>query len=150
MKKTKYIFFGILCTLFVTSELYSQTDKEQISAIRNESNTALKSYQNEKVLSFLTDNVLTTTGNGTLLCGKEELEKYISDGGKSKMYWIRETKEINVNEKRGLAWENGIWNGYDPEKSDKSIVDGNYSAMWTKESGVWKIKSQIFVTLSEN
>ncbi len=57
MKKTKYIFFGILCTLFVTSELYSQTDREQISAIRNESNTALKSYQNEKVLSFLTDNV---------------------------------------------------------------------------------------------
>jgi ketosteroid isomerase-like protein len=150
MKKTKFIFFGILCTLFVTLELYSQTDKEQISAIRNESNTALKSYQNEKVLSFLTDDVLITAGNGTLLSGKEELEKYISGGGKSKMYWIRETKEIKVNEKRGLAWENGIWNGYDPEKSDNSIVNGNYSAMWTKESGVWKIKSQLFVTLSEN
>jgi len=77
------------------------------------------------------------------------LEKYISDGGKSKMYWIRETKEIKVNEKRGLAWENGIWNGYDPEKGDDSIVNGNYSAMWIKESGIWKIKSQLFVTLGE-
>jgi len=151
MKKTKVILFvGILCTLFVTSGLYSQTDREQISAIRNESNTALSSYQNDRVLSFLTDDVLITTGNGTLLCGKEELEKYIFDGGKSKMYWIRETKELKVNEKRGLAWENGIWNGYDPEKSDNSIVNGNYSAMWTKESGAWKIKSQLFVTLSEN
>lgn len=150
MKKIKYIFFGILCTLFVTSELYAQTDKEQISLIRNESNKALESYQNEKVLSFLTDDVLITTGNGTLICGKVELEKYISDAGKSKMYWIRETKEIEVNKKRSLAWENGIWNGYDPEKSDNSIIHGNYSAMWTKESGVWKIKSQLFVTLSEN
>lgn len=149
MNRTKYIFLGILCTLFVTSELFSQTDKEQISAIRNESNAALKSYQNDKVLSSLTDNVLTTTGNGTLLCGKEELAKYISDGGKSKMYWIREAKEIKINEKRGLAWENGIWNGYDPEKGEDSRVNGNYSAMWTKESGVWKIKSQLFVTLGE-
>jgi ketosteroid isomerase-like protein len=149
MKKTKHILFAVLCILIFTSELLSQTNKEQILAIRNASNLALKSYENEEVLSYLTDDVLITTGNGVLLSGKKALEKYISDGGKSKMYWIRETKEIIVNEKRGLAWENGIWNGYDPEKGDNSIVNGNYSAMWIKESGVWKIKSQLFVTLGE-
>ena len=111
MKKTKHIFFAVLCILSFTSELFSQTDREQILSIRNASNSALKSYENKKVLSYLADDVLTTTGNGSLLCGKEELEKYISDGVKSKMYWIRDTKEIIVNEKRGLAWENGIWNG---------------------------------------
>ena len=149
MKNTKHIFFAILCILFLASELYPQTDKEQILAIRNASNLALKSYENEEVLSYLTDDVLTTTGNGTLLSGKKELEKYILDGGKSKMYWVREAKEIIVNEKRGLAWENGIWNGYNPEKGEDSIVYGNYSAMWTKESGIWKIKSQLFVTIDE-
>ena len=149
MKNTKPILFAVLCIFICTSELLSQTNKEQILAIRNASNLALKSYENEDVLSCLTDDVLTTTGNGALLSGKKALEKYILDGGKSKMYWIRETKEIIVNEKRGLAWENGIWNGYDPGKGDDSIVNGNYSAMWIKASGIWKIKSQLFVTLSE-
>lgn len=131
-----------------TSELFSQTDKEQIAIFRNASNTALKSYDNEKVLSFLTDDALTTTGNGTLLCGKEELEQYILAGGPSKMYWIRNTKEILVNTKRGLAWESGIWNGYNPEIDEEAILTGNYSAMWIKASGIWKIKSQLFVTIS--
>ena len=149
MKNTRHILFAIICLFICTSKLLSQTNKKQILAIRNASNLALKSYETDEVLSFLTDDVLTTTGNGTLLTGKKELQKFISGGRKSKMYWIRETKEIIVNEKRGLAWENGIWNGYDPEKSGDSIVNGNYSAMWIKASGVWKIKSQLFVTLDE-
>lgn len=149
MKYSKHIFFVVLCILIFTSELFSQTDKEQILTIRNASNSALKSYDNLEVLSYLTDDVLTTTGNGTLLCGKKELEKYILDGEKSKMYWIRDTKEIVIYAKRSLAWESGFWHGYDAEKSDYSIINGNYSAMWTKESGTWKIKSQLFVTINE-
>ena len=149
MKKTKHILFTVLTFLIFTSELLSQTNKEQILEIRNASNLALKSYDMEKVFSCLTADVLITTGNGALLSGKIALEKYILDGGESKMYWIRSTNEIVVNEKRSLAWESGIWNGYDPEKGDDSIVSGNYSAMWTKESGEWKIKSQLFVTLNE-
>lgn len=149
MKKTKHTLFAFFCIFIFSSAIVSQTNKEQILAIRAASNEALKSYQNEEVLSYLTDDVLVTTGNGALLSGKQALEKYILKGGKSKMYWLREPKEIVVNEKRGLGWENGIWNGYDPEKGEHAIVKGNYSAMWTKESGEWKIKSQLFVTLVE-
>ena len=149
MKNTKPILFAVLSILFFTSELFSQTDKEQIVSIRKASNSALKSYANKEVLSYLTDDVLTTTGNGTLLCGKAELEEYILAGGESKMYWIRDTKDIIINVKSGLAWETGVWNGFDPEKGVDSIVHGNYSAMWTKASGKWRIKSQLFVTLGE-
>ena len=149
MKPTLSILFTVLCLLMAPPILHSQTDKEQIAAIRHASNSALKSYDHKKVLSYLTDDVLTTTGNGSLLCGKNELEAYILRGGKSKMYWIRRSKEITVNADRGLAWETGIWKGYNPEKSEKPVINGNYSAMWTKESGGWKIKSQLFVTLDE-
>ena len=148
MKNSKHLLLTLLCTLIFTTELYSQSDKEQILKIRNASNLALKSYDNPQVLSYLTDDVLTTTGNGTLLSGKEALRQYILNGGDSKMYWIRKTNEIIVNEKRSLAWESGFWDGFDPEKGDNSIVNGNYSAMWTKISGIWKIKSQLFVTLN--
>jgi ketosteroid isomerase-like protein len=149
MKPTLSILFAVLCLLSASLELYSQSDKEQIAAIRNASNTALKSYDHKKVLSYLTDDVLTTTGNGSLLCGKKELEAYILEGVKSRMYWIRETKEIIVNQNRGLAWETGSWNAYDPDEGDGPLINGNYSAMWTKESGAWKIRSQLFVTLHE-
>lgn len=149
MKPTLSTLFAFVCLLIVSPELFSQTDKEQIAAIRNASNSALKTYDHKEVLSYLTDNVLTTTGNGTLLCGKEELEAYILEGGKSRMYWIRDTKEITVNANRGLAWETGSWNAYNPDEGDGPLINGNYSAMWTKESGAWKIRSQLFVTLDE-
>ncbi|MCW5518102.1 nuclear transport factor 2 family protein [Muriicola sp. Z0-33] len=148
MRITRNLLFALLSIFIFTSELQSQSNKEQILAVRNASNQAIKSYDNEKVLSYLTDDVLITTGNGTLLSGKKALAEYIFEGGASKMYWVRDTKEIVVNEKRGLAWESGIWNAYDPEKGDHSIIKGNYSAMWTKESQGWKIKSQLFVSLN--
>lgn len=147
MKHTKHIFFVVMSILIFSQELFSQTDKEQILAIRNSSNSALKSYDITKVLSYLTDDVLTTTGSGVLMSGKRALEEYILAGGDSKMYWVRTPKEIIVNDKTMLAWENGSWNGYDPEKGPQPVVGGNYSAMWTKESGIWKIKSQLFVAL---
>ncbi len=133
--------------MLATSGLEAQTDEAQILAKREASNLALKAYEHEKVLSFLTDDVLTTTGNGTLLAGKEALRAYIAKAGASKMYWVRSPKEIKVNAQNGLAWETGTWNGYDPEKGPDAVVGGNYSAMWTKVSGSWKIKSQLFVAL---
>jgi hypothetical protein len=83
------------------------------------------------------------------LCGKEQLTQYIGAAGASEMYWVRDSKEIVVNTSRGLAWETGVWNGYDPDRGQEPVIHGNYSAMWTKASGTWKIKSQLFVTLGE-
>ncbi|WGK65151.1 YybH family protein [Croceiramulus getboli] len=150
MKNRKNILFALLCALMIPSLLFSQTDEEQIRALRTSSNSALKAYDHAKVLSYLTEDALTTTGNGTVLCGKKELEQYILDGGKSDMYWVRNPEEITVNQKRGLAWESGTWNGYDSERGEVSIIKGRYAAMWTKKTGSWKIKSQLFVTIEEN
>ncbi|MBC2838604.1 nuclear transport factor 2 family protein [Robiginitalea sp. SC105] len=136
----------LLSTLPV-SKTFAQDHEQQIRNIRQASNEALRAYNNELVLSFLTEDVLTTTGNGTLLAGKEALSKYIAAAGESKMFWVRTPEEIKVNEVKGLAWENGTWKGYDPEKGDTSIVGGSYAAMWTKETGQWLIKSQLFVAL---
>ena len=125
----------------------AQSDLEQIIAIRNTSNDALKALDHELVYSTLTDDVLITTGNGTLLCGKDALRNYVSSFDESTMYWIRTADEIEVNLDRGLAWESGVWQGFDPEQGQESIVAGKYSAMWSKASGKWLIRSQLFVRL---
>jgi len=141
--------FTLLCS-FASLMGNAQSEQAQIKLLRKASNSALQAYDHEKVLSFLSDDVLTTTGNGTLLSSKAALKKYIEAASPSKMYWIRSPKKISVNMDRALAWETGKWKGFDPAKGKQSVVGGKYSAMWTKASGIWKIKSQLFVTLEES
>lgn len=138
----------LLTTLLglISISVYAQSDKDQIRAAREASNEALQNYDTEGLLFFLTENVLITTGAGTLIHGKEELRGYINSQDGPRMFWVRSPNEIDVNSERGLAWESGSWKGY-TEGSDQPVVGGKYSAMWTKESGEWKIKSQLFVTL---
>lgn len=137
----------VLLSSLSISGVFAQNDEQQILKTREASNAALKAYDDALIDSFLTDDVLITTGAGTLLSGKESLKQYVLDAGESKMYWVRTAEAIEVNEAKGLAWENGTWKGYDPEQGNLPIVGGKYAAMWTKASGVWLIKSQLFVTL---
>jgi ketosteroid isomerase-like protein len=138
----------LIFLLFIgLSQGYSQTEKEQILDLRNASNLALKANDIEKILSYLTDDILLTSGNGNLIAGKDALRAYTLKGDLSTIYWQRTPNEVEINEERKLAWETGTWNVYKRKKDDKSILGGKYSAMWSKESGSWLIKSQLFVTL---
>ncbi|AFU70586.1 hypothetical protein P700755_004031 [Psychroflexus torquis ATCC 700755] len=71
MKNTKQILLAVLGLFIYTSELLPQTNEEQILAIRKGSNLAFKSHKEKTVLIYLTDHLLTTTGNGNLLSGKK-------------------------------------------------------------------------------
>lgn len=146
MKSAKPLFL-MIGLLLVGPVVMAQTDEAQIMALREASNLALKAFDDEKALSFLTDDVYTSTGNGTLLAGKEALKAHIARGGTGKMYWVRGPREITVNAKNGLACETGTWHGHDPEIGPDTVAGGHCSAMWTKASGTWKTKSLLFVTL---
>lgn len=142
------------CTCFFVSALLLtnplcaqvQNDKVEILRLRNAYNTAIKNFSTDQ-FSFLTNDVLTTTGNGTLIRGKENLKKFLQKASVSKMYWVRTPGEIDINTKLGLAWEMGTWKGYNIDTGDKVVTGGKYAAQWAKINGVWKIKSQLFVTL---
>jgi ketosteroid isomerase-like protein len=149
------ILIGILitaCLFFMPfEEVFAQSSEDKIRVVREASNAALKALDEEANMEFLTEDVLITTGAGTLLSGKDELKAYIeSAADEQPMYWIRTPCEIIVNEERGLAWETGVWHGYladDPDE-ENVIFHGNYAAQWVRISGEWKIQSQLFVTLN--
>lgn len=125
-------------------------DQKEILSKREASNAALKSLDDDRYLDFLTHDVLITTGNGTLISGKDELVAYIASGsGTRAMYWIRTPDEITVNETRGLAWETGTWQGFyaGEENENEPVIQGNYSAQWILASNEWLIQSQLFVTI---
>ncbi len=133
--------------LIMSTEAMAQQDKDEILRLRHASNASLKNFD-ENHLNTLSDDVLITTGNGTLIQGKENLKAYIRKASGPNMYWIRTPLEIEVNTQLELAWETGIWKGY-TESGEKSVTGGKYSAQWAKTDGVWKIKAQLFVTLEE-
>ncbi len=56
----------------------AQNDKDDILRIRNRYNAALRNYDDQLSLSFMTEGVLTTISNGTLIQGKENLREYIA------------------------------------------------------------------------
>jgi len=147
---------SILLTTFLFfflqgGELFAQPSEDRIRAVREASNIALKALDEEANFKFLTNDVLITTGNGTLLSGKDELKSYIESVADEKpMFWIRIPDEIIVNEDSKLAWEAGVWHGYyaeDPNE-ESPVYRGNYAAQWVLISGEWKIQSQLFVTLN--
>ena len=146
MKLNRHLLLTLLLFLGIP-QAQAQTEQEQILELRKASNQAIESNNLEEILSFLTDDILITAGNGTLITGKEVLRAYLLQGDLNTIYWERTTSDIDINEDRGLAWEMGTWKAYKRENSDQAILGGKYSAMWSKSSGKWMIKSQLFVTL---
>ena len=137
----------ITACLYYPTKAQIQDDKNEILGLRNAYNISLKNYDHDLSLSFLTDGVLTTISNGTLITGKINLREYIQANSGRKMYWVRTPKEIDVNIELGLAWEAGTWKGYIAESGKKSVTGGKYSAQWIKINGAWKINSELFVKL---
>ena len=54
-------------------------DEELIRGQREASNQALRNFDEELNNTFHTDNILITTGAGTLISGKKELMEYIKN-----------------------------------------------------------------------
>ncbi|WP_291783725.1 nuclear transport factor 2 family protein [Cecembia sp.] len=143
MKKTLLSLIGLLTFTFSFAQ---EAEESQILAQREASNQALRAFDDALNACFSTEDALITTGAGTLISGKKELIKYIQESSGPRMYWIRTPDEVIVNSKTMLAWETGTWKGY-VEGADEAVVEGKYSAQWTKASGIWLIQSQLFVTL---
>lgn len=143
MKKS---FLSFICLLVITFSHAQESEVSLILGQREASNQALRAFDEELNATFSTSDAFVTTGAGTLIAGKEALSAYLKSQKGPKMYWIRTPDEVIVNSKTMLAWETGTWKGYH-EDSDKPVVGGRYSAQWTKASGTWLIRSQLFVTL---
>ncbi|HAH38295.1 MAG TPA: nuclear transport factor 2 family protein [Algoriphagus sp.] len=142
------LVFGIILILLPICSIAQESEESQILALRAKSNAALGAFDEELNATFLTDDILITTGAGTLISGKTKLLEYIRKASGPRMYWIRTPDEIIVNPETQLAWESGTWKGF-AEGSGESIVGGNYAAQWTKKSGQWLIQSELFVALPD-
>ncbi len=148
MRRIQIIAYSLI--IGVSVQVNAQDSKIEIRDLREASNEALKNMDDGAYLNFLMDDVLITTGVGTVLSGKQALIEYIENSpNDAPMYWLRIAEVITVNEEAGLAWERGNWGGFHEDDTDSEfpVVQGKYAAQWKKVDDTWKIQSQLFVTL---
>ncbi|MEP5611992.1 MAG: nuclear transport factor 2 family protein [Cyclobacteriaceae bacterium] len=123
--------------------------EELILELRKESNLAIKNHQVADILKFLTDDVNITASNQQVFPSKQEYQNAWINAFSNypDLYFVRKTKEIQLHNDGESAWEQGTWKALGPTDLDWKSYGGNYSALWVKVAGDWKIKSQLFVKL---
>ena len=111
-----------------------------------ESNAYIARHDADGMAKSMTDDFVIVRGNSTYLNGKDTIinawkELFIKN---PKVIYVREPSEIIISDNDTLAWETGRW-----KAMNSYSKGGNYSAMWRKSGNSWKLKAELFVSLSD-
>ena len=92
---------------------------------------------------------IVVAGNGGGTTGKDSasarLKRHLDQN--PGLTYIRTPKNIFISDADTLAFETGKWIGLKTLQQNPKWLGGNYSAMWWKRNGMWKLRSELFVTL---
>lgn len=142
MQKFIFILFLLLHSYAVFSQSNLNKDIADIKAVRNASNLFIAKHDVYGEVSFFTDDYIIISGSGASVTGKGAyISRYKDDTTST---YVRTPQKINISYRDTLAFETGDWVQFENSKQKNS---GNYSAMWRKTSGIWKIRSELYVTL---
>jgi ketosteroid isomerase-like protein len=120
-------------------------DETDIRAARLAQNAAIAAHDLDSAATFWTPQVLVTAGLGTTLQGREAYKAAFShDAG---FRYERTPTSIAVSANWPLASEQGTWAGH-REGVQGPVIQGQYTAMWVKGGGRWRIRSELFVALT--
>ena len=127
-----------------------QTPADDIRSVRSQSNAAIARHDVEAVVSFLDAEYQITVGNGKLFHGRAgEVEGWRDEFAQSAdLVYVRTPESVEVSSSGERAAEIGVWVGTWTTVDGSHRAAGRYAAHWSKASGSWKIRSEIFVTLS--
>ena len=118
------------------------TDQEYIETARRSSNAAIAGKDAAGVVIHYMEDIIVISGEGGKHAGKKHLTKIWNQlFAQNITLFERLASEIIIADSGKLAWESGIWKYKDGGKG------GSYAAMWCKEGGVWKTRSELFVSL---
>lgn len=145
------IAITVTCLGF-SAAVYSDdaAEKDTIAEIRAQSNEAILDHDVDGIASSFDETYQITTGSGLLFHGDAQTEKQnwaehfaqLSD-----VVYVRTPTTINVSTYLPRAAESGKWVGTWTSDKGPIEVGGSYSASWRKVDGLWKIQSEMFVTL---
>jgi uncharacterized protein (TIGR02246 family) len=141
----------LLSLVFVLTFDVAQTqtvkkeDEQLIRESRRASNEALARRDIESFSKYWMKDFVQVRGNGTSLVGKDSITALWKKMFKTdpETSYIRTPTEIIIGDNDpAMAWETGMWTGIHSYSKG-----GNYSAMWRKQDGEWRIQAELYVSL---
>ncbi len=135
------LFFSVL---FLSGQTKHISDLAAIKEARISSNNFIAKHDVGGMSKFWTDDFVQVMGNATYLVGKDAIiaswkSLFLTNPNVS---YERIPADIIISKNDSLAWETGKWLAKNSYSNG-----GNYSAMWIKRHEIWKIKSELFVSL---
>lgn len=124
-------------------------DERAIRAIRDASNEAIARHDLDAFLSSIDDPYQATAGSSSFAPDRAALRRVIGDQFSrfDDLRYVRTPSAIRLSASDPLAWEEGEWVGTWTLPEGEHRSGGRYAAQWRKVDGVWKIHSELFVTL---
>jgi len=143
-------FFAIALLLSVASVscmAQAAHDEESIRSMRAASNKAIEASDIAGFAASLEPGFVVVTGNGSLLTREAYLAAFAKDfEDPHSVRFERIVDSIEVSSSVPLAAEHGHWVGRVP--GGPAMFRGTYLAMWRKTESGWRLRSELFVSLS--
>jgi ketosteroid isomerase-like protein len=122
-------------------------DEARIREARAESNRAIQAGDAAGFAKSLDGDFVVVTGNGSLLTREQYVAAFARDFEDAQsMRFERVLDTVEVASSEPLAAEHGHWLGR--VNGGAPMVGGTYLAMWRKTGDRWKLRSELFVSLT--
>lgn len=149
MRKYTMVFLAVIIFQALPAQTNTQKDISAIRAARKASNEAIAQHDLEAIGKYWLKEFVVTAGNGGAMMGKDSVL-----AGFQKQFntipdisYVRTPENIVISDADTLAFETGKWVALKTQQKKPEWLGGNYSAMWWKRNGEWKLRSELFVTL---
>ena len=122
-----------------------------IRDMRGRSNRAIAAHDLETVIAALAPDVVVTGGNGGVTIGRDSVRAVFRRifADTSFIDYLRTPDSITVSTARPtLAAEHGHWMGRYHTANGIEDIGGVYLAMWRRTTEGWRIRSELFVSLT--
>ena len=126
-------------------------DESAIRTARAHSNRSIARRNLLGVADSLAENFVAIIGDGTFVPTRAaylKLFKQGFDAPKTSLTYERIPDRIDVSTDASQASEQGQWIATDA--TNKTAFTGTYSAMWQHINATWKIRSELYVTLTHH
>ncbi len=145
MKKYFYVLFFLCVVQSGTAQINAAQDDSLIRASRVKTNELIANHNVTGLARYWLADYVRISGMGNITVGKDSALAFWTRTFKQQptIYYVRTPAEIIISEDGTLAWESGTWTGMNTKSKG-----GNYAAMWRKQDNIWKLQSELYVTLS--
>lgn len=121
---------------------------DRIRALRAESNAAIHRHDIGGVMSLYDAEYQITTGEGSFADRATVLDAWTAEFARADdLVYVRMPESVEVSSTGSRAAEAGVWTGSWTTAGSMLSTGGRYAAHWVLVRGVWKLRSELFVTL---